>query len=77
MQLLCDILIDFFFQVRKRTAKRKITFRELRGKMAMVREEQKSLRGVQQKVEEIESHISWMRQGGNSVGRSGLFSKYK
>ena len=43
----------------------------------MVCEEQKSLKEVQQKVEEIESHISWMRQAGNSVGRPGLFSKYK
>ena len=78
MQLLCDILIElFFFQGRKRMVKRKITFRELRAKMEMIREEQRSLRKVRQKFEEIESQISWMRQAGNSVGRPGLFSKYK
>ncbi|XWS10388.1 hypothetical protein CRYUN_Cryun39dG0073400 [Craigia yunnanensis] len=65
----------------KRTAKKKITFRELRAEMTMICEEQRRLREgqreVQQKFEEIESQISLMREEGNSVGRPALFSKYK
>ncbi|XVE74327.1 hypothetical protein DITRI_Ditri12bG0007900 [Diplodiscus trichospermus] len=62
---------------RNRTAKRKITLRELKADMALICEEQKSLREgqreVQQKFQKIESRISLLRQEGNPA----LFFKYQ